>query len=116
MRTKLGSSVPTKMKHNIWPDITRRVNATGNSQLRTQEQVKLCWNNLKQTATKDHCSESQIPQTGNKPFKEVIDILLHIIGGERSQALHGLQIQRWRMSWEGWSLSWEVCKAKMAAT
>ncbi|KAG7278240.1 hypothetical protein CRUP_012736 [Coryphaenoides rupestris] len=42
------------MKHNIWTDITKRVNATGSGQLRTLEQVKLLWKNLKQKATKDH--------------------------------------------------------------
>ena len=47
---------------------------------------------MKQTATKDN-SESQQPKTGNKPYKrgKFTDVVLDIIGGERSQALHGIQ-------------------------
>ena len=54
--------------------------------------MKLRWKNLKQTATKDN-SKSQQPKTGNKPYKQdkFTDVVLDIIGGERSQALHGIQ-------------------------
>ena len=92
MRTKLRSSVTAEMKQEIRTDITKRVNTAGSGQLRTLEQVKLHWKNLKQKATKDH-SEAQKPKTGNKPNKwgEFTDIILDIIGGERSQALHCIQ-------------------------
>ena len=69
MRTKLGSSVTAEMKHDIWTDITKRVNATGSGQLWTLDQVKLRWKNFKQKATKDH-SEAQKPKTDNKPGGE----------------------------------------------
>ena len=55
------------------------------------DQVRLRWKNLKQKATKDHF-EAKNPPTGNKPAKrgEFTDIVLDIIGGEASQALHGI--------------------------
>ena len=39
MRSKLSSSITTRMKQKIWTDITDRVNATGSGQLRTLGQV-----------------------------------------------------------------------------
>ena len=66
MRTKLSSAVTAKTKRDIWTDVAKRVNATGSGHLRTLEQVKLRWKNLKRKATKDH-SEAQKPKTGNKP-------------------------------------------------
>ena len=58
----------------------------------TTDQIKLWWKNLKARATKDH-AEAKNPQTGNKPFKrgDYTDVVLDIIGGEKSLALHGIQ-------------------------
>lgn len=81
-----------KKKNYVWAEITKNVNATGSGQKRTTDQVKFRWKNLKAKATKDH-SEAKNTQTGNKPFKrgEYTDLVLDIIGGEHSQALHGIQ-------------------------
>ena len=58
----------------------------------TLEQVKLRWKNLRARATKD-LAEAKNTQMGNKPFKkgEYTDVVLDIIGGENSKALHGIQ-------------------------
>lgn len=53
------------------------------------------WNldeNLRARTTKD-LAEAKNTQTGNKPFKkgEYTDVVLDIIGGENSKALHGIQ-------------------------
>ncbi|XP_071369839.1 uncharacterized protein [Centroberyx affinis] len=80
------TSVSAKTKGEIWAAITAQINATGSGQLRSVEQVKLRWKNLKQKATKDQ-AEAKTPQTGNKPFK---DTVLDILGGESSHALHGI--------------------------
>ncbi|RXN19418.1 hypothetical protein ROHU_007285 [Labeo rohita] len=67
-------------------------NTKKSGQRRTTDQIKLRWKNLKARATKDH-AEAKNPQTGNKPFKrgDYTDVVLDIIGGEKSQALHGIQ-------------------------
>ncbi|KAJ8011816.1 hypothetical protein DPEC_G00062190 [Dallia pectoralis] len=54
--------------------------------------MKLRLKNLKARATKDR-AEAKNPQTGNKTFKrgDYTDVVLDIIGGEKSQALHGIQ-------------------------
>ncbi|XP_071369838.1 uncharacterized protein [Centroberyx affinis] len=85
------TSVSAKTKGEIWAAITAQINATGSGQLRSVEQVKLRWKNLKQKATKDQ-AEAKTPQTGNKPFKagEFSDTVLDILGGESSHALHGI--------------------------
>ena len=66
--------------------MTVQVNATDCGQLRKTKPVRLRWKNLKQKATREH---GQTPKT--KPLKrgELSDVVLGIIGGERSQALHG---------------------------
>ncbi|KAF4095434.1 hypothetical protein G5714_024512 [Onychostoma macrolepis] len=81
-----------KKKNDVWILITENVNAIGSGQRRTTDQIKLRWKNLKARATKDH-AEAKNPQTGNKPFKrgDYTDVVLDIIGGEKSQALHGIQ-------------------------
>ncbi|KAJ8403982.1 hypothetical protein AAFF_G00343320 [Aldrovandia affinis] len=63
------------MKNDIWIEITQNVNATGSGQMRTVEQVKLRWKNLKAKATKDH-AEAKKNQTGNKPFKRLANFRL----------------------------------------
>lgn len=87
-----GGELTNKKKNDAWAEITRNVNATGSGQKRTTDQIKFRWKNLKAKATKDH-SEAKNTQTGNKPFKrgEYTDLVLDIIGGEHSQALHGIQ-------------------------
>ncbi|CAB1427297.1 unnamed protein product [Pleuronectes platessa] len=64
----------------------------GFGQKRTTEQLRFWWKNLKARATKDH-AEAKNSQTGNNPYKrgEYTDIVLDIIGGEKSEALHGIQ-------------------------
>ncbi|CAB1458377.1 unnamed protein product [Pleuronectes platessa] len=64
----------------------------GFGQKRTTEQLRFRWKNLKARATKDH-AEAKNSQTGNNPYKrgEYTDIVLDIIGGEKSEALHGIQ-------------------------
>ena len=54
--------------------------------------MKFRWKNLRARATKD-LAEAKNTQTGNKPFKkgEYTDVVLDIIGGENSKALHGIQ-------------------------
>ena len=47
------SNVSARTKVEIWTLITEQINATGSGQLRSVEQVKLWWKNLKQKATKD---------------------------------------------------------------
>lgn len=81
-----------KKKNDVWILITDNVNVIGSGQRRTTDQIKLRWKNLKARATKDH-AEAKNPQTGNKPFKrgDYTDVVLDIIGGEKSQALHGIQ-------------------------
>ncbi|KAL7395379.1 hypothetical protein ABVT39_015518 [Epinephelus coioides] len=96
--TKVGSvnsakgGDTNKKKNDVWILITENVNATGSSQRRITDQIKFRWKNLKARATKDHV-EAKNPQTGNKPFKggDYTDVVLDIIGGEKSQALHGIQ-------------------------
>lgn len=87
-----GGEVSSKMKKEIWAGITQHVNAMGFGQKRTTEQLRFRWKNLKARATKDH-AEAKNSQTGNKPYKrgEYTDIVLDIIGGEMSEALHGIQ-------------------------
>jgi len=87
-----GGELTNKKKNDIWVEITQNVNAMGSGQKRTTEQVKFRWKNLKARATKDH-AEAKNTQTGNKPFKrgDYTDVVLDIIGGEKSQALHGIQ-------------------------
>lgn len=62
----------------------------GTDQLRITEQV-LHWKNFNQKGFKDNY-ESRYPATGNKPHKrgEFTDQVLDIIGGKKSQALHGI--------------------------
>ena len=81
-----------KKKNDVWILITENVNAIGSGQRRTTDQIRFRWKNLKARATKDH-AEAKNPQTGNKPFKrgDYTDVVLDIIGGEKSQALHGIQ-------------------------
>ena len=81
-----------KKKNDVWSLITENVNAIGSGQRRTTDQIRFRWKNLKARATKDH-AEAKYPQTGNKPFKrgDYTDVVLDIIGGEKSQALHGIQ-------------------------
>ena len=52
----------------------------------------LRWKNLRAKATKD-LTEAKKPQTGNKPYKreEFTDMVLDLIGGEKSEALHGIE-------------------------
>ncbi len=52
----------------------------------------LRWKNLRAKATKD-LTESKNPQTRIKPYKrgDFTDIVLDIIGGEKSEALHGIE-------------------------
>ena len=90
-----GGEVTEKEEDNIWEDITNHVNATGSGQKRTIKQVMLLWKNLKAKATKD-LTEAKKPQTGNMPYKrgEFTDMVLDIIGGEKSEALHGLKAQK----------------------
>ncbi|GAA6074392.1 uncharacterized protein LOC107710894 [Tachysurus ichikawai] len=59
---------------------------------RSQEQVKFRWKNLRARTT-NHLAEAKNAQTGNKTFKksEYTDVILDIIGGENSKALHGIQ-------------------------
>ena len=87
-----GGVVSSKTKKEIWAGITQHVNAMGFGQKRTTEQLRFRWKNLKARATKDH-AEAKNNQTGNKPYKrgEYTDIVLNIIGGEKSEALHGIQ-------------------------
>lgn len=88
----VGGMVTNKRKKDIWVEITQNVNATGSGQKRTLEQVKFRWKNLRAKATKD-LAEAKNTQTGNKPFKkgEYTDVVLDIIGGENSKALHGIE-------------------------
>uniref|UniRef100_A0A673KV62 Myb-like domain-containing protein n=1 Tax=Sinocyclocheilus rhinocerous TaxID=307959 RepID=A0A673KV62_9TELE len=81
-----------KGKHNIWEDITNYVNAMGSGQKRTIKQVMLRWKNLRAKTTKD-LTEAKNPQTGNKPYKrgDFTDMVLDIIGEEKSEALHGIE-------------------------
>ena len=58
------SSLSSKLKNEIWADITKQVNATGSGQRRNVEQVRLRWKNLKQKATKDHSEAKK--QTNRK--------------------------------------------------
>lgn len=53
--------------------------------------VTLRGKNLKTKATKD-LPEAKNPKMGNKPFKrgEYTDIVLDIIGSDKSEALHGI--------------------------
>lgn len=87
-----GGMVTNKRKKDIWVEITQNVNAMGSGQKRTLEQVKFRWKNLRARTTKD-LAEAKNTQTGNKPFKkgEYTDVVLDIIGGENSKALHGIQ-------------------------
>uniref|UniRef100_A0A673J8X3 Myb-like domain-containing protein n=1 Tax=Sinocyclocheilus rhinocerous TaxID=307959 RepID=A0A673J8X3_9TELE len=87
-----GGEVTKKGKHNIWEDITNHVNAMGSGQQRTIKQVMLRWKNLRAKTTKD-LTEAKNPQTGNKPYKrgDFTDMVLDIIGGEKSEALHGIE-------------------------
>ena len=93
----VGSSVASgmvtnKKKKDIWVEITQNVNAMGSGQKRPLEQVKFRWKNLRARATKD-LAEAKDIQTANKPFKigEYTDVVLDIIGGEKSKALHRIQ-------------------------
>ena len=81
----------SKMKKEIWSGITQHVNAMGFGQKRKTE-LRFRLKNLKARATKDH-AEAKNSQTGNNPYKrgEYTDIVLDIIGGEKSEALHGIQ-------------------------
>ncbi|CAL8254986.1 unnamed protein product [Arctogadus glacialis] len=87
-----GGEVTKKGKDTIWEDITNRINALGSGQKRTLKQVTLRWKNLRAKATKD-LSEAKNPCTGNKPYKrgEYTDMVLDIVGGEKSEALHGIE-------------------------
>uniref|UniRef100_A0A8C1LPJ6 Myb/SANT-like DNA-binding domain-containing protein n=1 Tax=Cyprinus carpio TaxID=7962 RepID=A0A8C1LPJ6_CYPCA len=87
-----GGMVTNKRKKDIWVEITQNVNAMGSGQKRILEQVKFRWKNLRARTTKD-LAETKNTQTGNKPFKkgEYTDVVLDIIGGENSKALHGIQ-------------------------
>jgi len=87
-----GGMVTNKRKKDIWVEITQNVNAMGSGQKRTLEQVKFRWKNLRAIATKD-LAEAKNTQTGNKSLKkgEYTDVILDIIGGENSKALHGIQ-------------------------
>ncbi|CAL8332449.1 unnamed protein product [Arctogadus glacialis] len=87
-----GGEVTKKGKDTIWEDITNRINALGSGQKRTLKQVTLRWKNLRAKATKD-LSEAKNPRTGNKPYKrgEYTDMVLDIVGGEKSEALHGIE-------------------------
>lgn len=87
-----GGMVTNKKKKDIWFDITQNVNAMGSGQKRTLEQVKFRWKNLRARATKD-LAEAKNTKTGNKPFKkgDYTDVVLDIVGGENSKALHGIQ-------------------------
>lgn len=87
-----GGMVTNKRNKDIWVEITQNVNAMGSGLKRTLEQVKFRWKNLRARATKD-LAEAKNTQTGNKPFKkgEYTDVVLDIIGGENSKALHGIQ-------------------------
>ena len=84
--------VTNKRKKDIWIEITPNVNAVGSVQKRTLEQVKVRRKNLRARAAKD-LAEAKNTSTGNKPFKkgEYTDVVLDIIGGENSKALHGIQ-------------------------
>ncbi|KAJ7991258.1 hypothetical protein DPEC_G00295450 [Dallia pectoralis] len=64
----------------------------GSGLKRTLEQVKCRWKNLRARTTKD-LAEAKNTQTGNKRFKkgEYTDVVLDIIGGENSKALHWIQ-------------------------
>ncbi|GAA6103007.1 uncharacterized protein LOC107710894 [Tachysurus ichikawai] len=64
----------------------------GSSVAGGMEQVKFRWKNLSARTTKD-LAEAKNTQTGNKPFKkgEYTDVILDIIGGENSKALHKIQ-------------------------
>ncbi|KAG2467045.1 EIF3H factor, partial [Polypterus senegalus] len=79
-----------QQKHQ-YSNITRNVNAIGAGEKRTTKQVILRWKKLKAKATKD-LAGAENPTTGNKPFKrgEYTDIVLDIIGGDKSEALHGI--------------------------
>ncbi|KAJ8415127.1 hypothetical protein AAFF_G00008250 [Aldrovandia affinis] len=72
------------MKTDIWTEITKNVNATGSGQMGTVEQ-ELKWKNLKAKPTKDN-AEANKTQTGNKG--DYTDVVLDIIGGKNSHALH----------------------------
>ncbi|KAI2644830.1 Myb-related transcription factor, partner of profilin [Labeo rohita] len=87
-----GGEVTKTVKHNIWEDITIHVNSMGSGQRRTIKQVMLRWKNLRAKATKD-LTEAKNPQTGNKPYKrgDFTDKVLDIIGGEKLEALHGIE-------------------------
>lgn len=85
------NTVTSKRKQDVWASICDLVNATGSGQVRTIEQVKLLQQkNLKQKACRDNY-ESRYTETGNKPHRqEFTDQVLDIIGGHKSQALHGI--------------------------
>ncbi|ROJ25258.1 Spondin-1 [Anabarilius grahami] len=87
-----GGMVTNKRKKDIWVEITQNVNTMGSGQKRTLEQVKFRWKNIRARTTKD-LAEAKNTQTGNKPFKkgEYTDVVLDIIGGENSKALHRIQ-------------------------
>ncbi len=82
-----------KGKYNIWEDITNHVNAMGSGQKSTIKQVMLRWKNLRAKATKD-LTESKNPQTRINSYKrgDFTDMVLDIIGGEKAEALHGIEV------------------------
>ena len=86
---KFSSQITLKHKKEAWGRILRAVNGCGNC-LRTEEDLKKKWKDLKAAALREESDQKKTG--GGGPMKEVPfrDLIFHIIG-DRSAASQGIQ-------------------------
>jgi len=97
IQSKLQSSVTLKMKKEAWARITEGVNARSSGVVRTDEECKKKWKDLKSTSLKERLEQKRTGGGGPVKTSQYSDLVAAIIGD--SHTVDGIEGMLAQLIW-----------------